>query len=424
MAGKMTGREAAVRALIACEASGAWSDAYLNGLIENEKMDRREAALAVRLCAGVLQNRSLCDWYLAPYIRKKLQPEIRQILRVGVYQLAFTDRIPPSAAVNEAVRLAGKLTNRGAAALVNAVLRRVSSAPLPEPPDGDDAQSLAIKYSHGTEFIEYFFRRIGPEKTRLLLEADNSVPQTALRVNRLKADPASALAALKEEGAEARAQGEFIYCERTGRISRLRAFRDGLVTVQDPAAARAVEAAGLEPGMRVLDACAAPGGKSFLAAQIMNDTGSILACDIYPEKLDIIKAGADRLGISIIETACLDASKPAEAMNEAFDAVLADVPCSGLGVIRKKPEIRYKTMKELAGLPRLQLDIADNLAAYVKKGGVLLYSTCTLLREENEDVTQQFLEKHREFSKETEETLWPFDGGTDGFYICRMRKKI
>ena len=418
----MTGREAAVRALTAFERSGARPDAYLDGLIKNEGMDRREAALAARLCGGVLQNRTLCDWYIEPYIRKKLDVEVRQILRTAVYQLAFT-RIHAGAAVNEAVELTKKLSNSGAASLVNAVMRRLSDGALPPPPQGDDTASLSIRYSHAPWLIDYFKALIGTEKTKLLLEADNAVPETCLRVNRLKCDPQTALAALTAEGAQARAEGDFIYCARTGRVSELKAFRDGLVTAQDPAAARAVELALLEPGMRVMDACAAPGGKSFLAAQIMADRGSILACDIHTSKLAKIAEGAERLGAGIISVQRRDASKPDRELFGSFDAVLADVPCSGMGVIAKKPEIRFKSPDEIAPLPAIQLAIADNLAAYVRKGGVLLYSTCTLMREENEGVTRAFTAAHGEFVTEEEETIWPFERRTDGFYICRLRKK-
>lgn len=423
MTGTVTAREAAVRALIAYENNGAWADAYLDGFIRNEGLDRREAALATRLCAGVLQNRTACDWYLEPYLKKKIQTEVRQILRTAVYQIAFMDRVPVHAAVSEAVKLAKKLTNSGAASLVNAVLRRLTSSGLPELPEGDDPESMSVRYSHSRELVEYFCRLIGTEKTRLLLEANNAAPGISLRVNRLKCSTDRAAELLRAQGIEVRVQGDFIYPEKTGSVTELDVFRDGLVTVQDEAAAQAVTGAGLRPGMRVLDACAAPGGKSFLAAQIMENRGEILACDIYSSKLADISEGAARLGINIIRTGRMDASKPCPELNEGFDAVLADVPCSGMGVIRKKPEIRNKRLEQLAQLPEIQLAIANNLAGYVKPGGVLVYSTCTLLREENEAVTGAFLAQHGEFEKKAEKTLWPFESGTDGFYICTMRKK-
>ncbi len=434
----MRAREAAARALLACEQRGAWSDAYLNGLFRREAPDVREAALAYRICAGVLQNREACDWYLRPWLKGKLQPAPRAILHCAVYQLAFMDRIPPSAAVNEAVELAKMLANPGAAKLVNAVLRRLTAAPLPPLPEGDDAESLSIRFSHPREWTEEFLARLGPEKTRKLLSLNNEPAPVTLRVNLLKGSPREAEAALRADGADPvpHVMEGFLAISAAGELTRLRAFREGLVTVQDPAAALPVFAAAAEPGMRVLDACAAPGGKSFLLAQCMENRGSILAGDYHEKKLKRIEEGAKRLGIGIIKTRAGDAGKPDPAMLGAFDLVLADVPCSGFGVIRKKPEIRYKTREQLARLPLVQRAVLEGAAACVRPGGCLIYSTCTLLREENEEVTKAFLSGHPEFRREAlelpepfgrteagERTIWPFEYETDGFYLCRMRKE-
>ena len=434
----MTGREIAVQALLNCEKRNAWSDAYLNGLLTKEKPERREAALGYRIFAGVLQNREACDWYLAPYLKGKLQPEVRAILRSAVYQLVFLDKIPASAAVNEAVELAKRMTNPGAAKLVNAVLRRLTAAPLPMLPAGNDGESLSVRYSRPREWTEYYLALLGEEKTRALLEADNRPAPTCLRVNRLKASPEQAQAALIEDGVEAKpaAMTDFFTAEQTGAVTELRAFREGMVTVQDPAAALPALASGVKPGMRVLDACAAPGGKSFLLAQKMENRGSILACDLHENKLRRIREGAERLGVTNLETRAQDARQPDSSLTERFDLVLADVPCSGLGVVRKKPEIRYKTRDEIAPLPETQLAILNGLSRCVKPGGTLLYSTCTLVREENEAVTGRFLGEHPEFARAPlelpqpfgtvecgERTVWPFEYDTDGFYLCRMVRK-
>lgn len=435
----MRAREAAVQALLACEKRGAWSDAYLNGLFDRESPDRREAALAYRISAGVLQNREACDWYLKPYLKGKLQSPIRAILRSAVYQIAFMDRIPVSAAVNEAVELAKRLGNPGAAKLVNAVLRRLTSGPLPPLPEGDDPENLSIRFSHPRPWVDYFLERLGKEDTKKLLALNNASAPVTLRVNRLKATSEEVAEILRQDGIEVcpSVMEGFFTVENPGALTSIRAFQDGLVTVQDPAAALPVFAAAARPGMSVLDCCAAPGGKSFLLAEQMEDQGSILSCDLHEKKLKRIEEGAQRLGISIIETCATDASKPLTAMQERFDLVLADVPCSGLGVIRKKPEIRYKTREQVATLPDTQLAILEGAASCLRSGGVLVYSTCTLLREENEAVTEAFLARHPEFSREAFElpspfgvaadgqrTLWPFEFETDGFYLCRMRKRI
>ena len=434
----MRAREAAVQALLACEKRGAWSDAYLNGLFDREKPDRREAALAYRICAGVLQNREACDWYLQPYVKGKLQSTVRTILRTAVYQLAFMDRIPASAAVNEAVELTKRLCNPGAAKLVNAILRRLTEKELPLLPQGDDPVSLSIRFSHPQHWVETWLGRLGTENTKAMLALNNLPAPVSFRVNKLKATVEEASAVLKEDGVEARpsvTEG-FLYGENPGDLNSLRAFREGFVTVQDPAAALPVFASSAGPGMRVLDCCAAPGGKSFLLAQQMENRGSILSCDLHENKLKRIEEGAQRLGIGIIETRAADAADPAADLLERFDLVLADVPCSGMGVIRKKPEIRYKSREQAALLPKMQLAILEGTAACLRPGGVLIYSTCTLLKEENEDVTDAFLARHPELTREGftlptpfgpvtegQRTIWPFEFETDGFYLCRMRKR-
>ena len=434
----MRAREAAVQALLACEKRGAWSDAYLNGLFDRASPDRRESALAYRICAGVLQNREACDWYLQPYIKGKLQPTVKAILRSAVYQIAFMDRIPVSAAVNEAVELAKRLANPGAARLVNAVLRHLTANALPPLPEGDTAEELSIRYSHPQPLVEYFLEALGTEKTRAMLALNNEPAPLNLRVNRLKASPEEAAEVLRREGIEVfpSAMEGFFRVENSGELTALKAFRDGMVTVQDPAAALPVFAAAVQPGMTVLDCCAAPGGKSFLLAEQMKDQGSILACDLHGNKLRRIEEGAQRLGINSIETCAADASKPLSAMKERFDLVLADVPCSGMGVVRKKPEIRYKSFEQIEQLPKTQLAILEGAAACLRSGGALIYSTCTLLKEENESVTDAFLSLHPEFRRERfslpdpfglaeegQRTVWPFEFETDGFYLCRLRKK-
>lgn len=429
----MTGRDAALRALLACRKSGAWSDGALKELLRG--MERREAALASRLCYGVLQNRMLLDWQLARFTKlEKLQPAVHEILRLALYQLTRTDRIPASAAVNEAVEQTKRFANPQAARLVNAVLRNVLRAqPLPQPED------LSIKYSHPQALTELLTAQFGRETAENLLKSHNEAPQTVLQVNRLRATGQEVADALREAGVECSAHPWLADCltvRGTGSLELLAVFEQGMFYVQDAAARLAVEAAGLQPGMRVLDCCAAPGGKSFAAAIAMQNRGSITSCDIHPHKLQLIEHGAARLGICILQTRLQDASKPVPEWESAMDAVLADVPCSGLGVIRKKPDIRYKDLAQTERLPELQLAILRQQARYVRPNGVLLYSTCTVLKRENEDVVQAFLQENPEFSAETVHfpqdsgipdgamtTLLPCTHGTDGFFICKLRRK-
>ena len=324
-------RDAALRALIAFRRDGAWPESALKDALRG--MDRREAALATRLCNGVLQNRMLLDHWLSGFVRGKLQPVVRDILRLAAYQLCFLDRIPPSAAVNEAVEQTRRLANQQAARLVNGVLRNLLRAmPLALPDD------LSLRYSHPEPIVRLFLAQFGREETERILQTDNEAPQTVLQVNPLRGNAD----ALLEELPGAQPHPWLPGCLTvSGPVEQTAAFHEGRVYVQDAAAHLAVAVSGIEPGMRVLDCCAAPGGKSFAAALQMQDRGTLYSCDIHPHRLDLIERGAERLGISILETHLQDASQPVPAWRSAMDVVLADVPCSGLGVIRKKPDIRY-----------------------------------------------------------------------------------
>ena len=428
--GTLTARDAALKALIACRKGGAWSDGASKELLTG--MDRRDAALASRLCYSVLQNRMLLDFRIDAFAKGKLRPVVRDILRLAVYQLQFTDKIPASAAVNEAVEQTKRLANPAAARLVNGILRNMLRSELPVP------QDIATKYSHPQALVDLFEAQFGAEKTERLLQSHNEAPQTVLQVNTLSADGKQVLGELTENGANAQKHPWLENCltvSGTGDLEHMDAYKNGRFYVQDAAARLAVEAAGLEPGMQVLDCCAAPGGKSFAAAIAMGDTGALFSCDIHPHKLKLIENGASRLHISIIKTFLQDASQPVEAWKGQMDAVLADVPCSGLGVIRKKPDIRYKELSQTERLPELQYAILSRQAAYVKPGGVLVYSTCTILRRENEDVCERFLADNPDFCTEIVRfppdsgipdgamtTLLPCDHGTDGFFICKFRR--
>lgn len=435
-------REAAMLTLAACERQGAWSDGYLKRTLRQQGLDRRDSALATRLCFGVLQNRMLLDWYLAAFCSarlEKLELNVLCCLRVAAYQLLFLDKIPASAAVNEAVSLTRKYCrNPRAAGMVNGMLRSMLRAgELPEPAGTDELETLSIRYSHPRWLVEAFSERLGTDGAAQLLAADNRQPLMTAQANTCKA-PAEQLARMLEaDGVEVQAHPWLPGClelSGTGDLERLAAYRQGAFYVQDSAARLAVTAAGAGPGQRVLDCCAAPGGKSFAAAIDMNNRGEVISCDIHPHKIKLLEAGRDRLGLSCVEPCLQSAAERRVEWQAAFDTVITDVPCSGLGIIRKKPDIRYKAPEPLAGLPEVQRRILDNCAGYVRPGGVLLYSTCTLLKRENEDVVAAFLAGHDEFSLEPFElphwgrqegmvTFWPHIHDTDGFFIAKLRRK-
>lgn len=437
-----TAREAALTVLSRCRLNQAFSDTLLDSVIRAAGLDSRDAALCTRLCYGVLQNQLLCDFYINHYAgkSKKLEPKLRDILRLGAYQILFLDKIPSHASVNEAVELSKKSGLSRASGLVNAILRRISENKenLPEIPTGDKIEYLSIKYSTPRPLVALFLGEFDPDFTEGLLAANNAPVPVTIQTNTLKTTVSALTDALSGQGLSPMPNpllSNALDLSGGGDLSRLEAHQNGLFYVQDAAAMLAVLAAAPIPGSRVLDACSAPGGKSFAAGILMENRGSILSCDIHENKLRHIEAGAKRLGIGLISTAAMDATKPAPDLLGAFDLVIADVPCSGLGVIRKKPDIRDKDISALAGLPAIQEDILEALAALVAPGGCLLYSTCTILARENSGPVERFLSRHPEFTKEAfclpepigavsegTITLYPHIHGTDGFFICKLRK--
>ena len=435
----MGARETALCALIACRKEGAWSNGVLKTYIQRDRLDSRDAGLAARLCYGVLQNRGKLDFYLKQLYTgksKDLHPAVRDILRLGLYQIYELDKIPDSAAVNESVNLAKKYTkNPKAAAVVNGVLRNAvrTKGQLTEPTD------YADRYSHPEELIALLKGSLPKGKLEPMLIADNEAPPTAIQVNTLKTTAEELTKHLEAQGVCVRPHSWMQDClvlSDTGSIEHLDGFGQGLFYVQDPASRLSVLCAQLpKEGAEVLDCCAAPGGKSFAAAVAMAGKGTIRACDIHPHKLGLIQSGAARLGLENITVCRQDAAEPVPQWVGRMDAVITDVPCSGLGIIRKKPDIRYKNIEEMAELPVLQREILNNQAQYVKIGGVLMYSTCTVLKRENEEVVTAFLKDHPEFAAEPLPlpevfpknesgmlTLIPCEYDTDGFFICRLRR--
>ena len=434
----MGARETALNVLIACRREEGWSNGVLKEYIRRDKLDRRDAALATRLCYGVVQNRLKLDFYLQQLLTGKLKdlhPVVRDILHLGLYQLLEMDKVPDSAAVNESVSLAKKYCKKQSFApgLVNAVLRKATASPLQQPAGWQE------KYSHPQALIDLLKPYVGKERIEAMLRANNEAPDTVVQVNTLRVSTADLSAQLAEEGVSAQPHPWMADClvlSGTGNLEQLPSFQRGLFYVQDPAAKLSVLCAQIPAGSRVLDCCASPGGKSFAASIAMGGTGSITACDVYAHKTELIAGGAARLGLENIAVQQADATVPVPQWAGQMDAVIADVPCSGYGIIRKKPDIRYKNLRQMEALPALQLQILKNVSAYVRPGGVLLYSTCTLVYGENEGLVAAFLRENGDFYLEKlplppnfpeNETgmlaLVPGEYDTDGFFIARMRRK-
>ena len=438
----MGARETALNVLIACRKEGAWSNSVLKTYVSRDRLDRREAALASRLCYGVLQNRGKLDFYLQQLLTGKLKdlhPAVRDILHLGLYQLYETDRIPDSAAVNESVSLAKKYCPkvRSAPGLVNAVLRSAVSKrdSLQQP------ETLHDRYSHPQGLLALLKAYVGEDRLEGMLIANNSAPKTYAQVNTLKTTQAQLQAILRNEGVSAEVHPWLKDClilSDTGSLEKLESFQNGLFYIQDPAAKLSVLCARLpEEPICILDCCASPGGKSFAAAMATAGKASIISCDIHPHKAELLQKGAERLGLPQMTALVQDAAQQNPQWVGKMDAVIADVPCSGYGIIRKKPDIRYKDPDTMNDLPALQLAILNNQAAYVKPGGVLMYSTCTLVRRENEGVVEKFLKQNPDFVTEKLSlpdifpenetgmlTLVPGEYDTDGFFICRLRRKV
>lgn len=439
MTKKTTARIAAFRALDRCERDGAWSAAALDSMLREAELSERDSALASRLFLGVLQNETCLDHYLNLFCTSKTEPKLRLVLRLGAYQLLFLDKIPDHAAVSESVELCRAIGAERGAPLVNAVLRKLSGSKdqLPPIPGEGSAQYLSVRYSHPLWLAERLIGELGYAGTEAFFRANNDTPPLCIQLNRLRVKPEDYSRALERHGYSFQLFPELPGCmELTGgKTTSLPGYEDGLFYVQDRAARIAVQAAGVRPGMQILDACSAPGGKTLAAVLEAEGKCSITSCDLHEKKLRLVRASAEKLGLSsCVNTCAADARSFRPDWDCAFDLVMADVPCSGLGVIRKRPEIRRKSEAELRGLPQIQHDILNNLCRYVKPGGVLMYSTCTVLREENQEQIRIFLQTHPDFLAEEFSvgdihstggcyTFWPQTDGTDGFFAAKLRRK-
>ena len=409
------GREAALKALARHRRQGGKLDGFLRE--STAELDPREAALATRLCYGVTQTERLLELGLSDFVNlKRAHPKIIDILYAGAYQLWFMDKIPRHALVDESVRLARKAAPHSAG-MVNAVLRRLPD----EPPESDDPR---VRYSIPDWMWERVSAVYGAEQAEAFFRACNDIPPVTAHINPLKPGLAPP---------EGEPHPFLPGCVNiSGSVDRMESFRRGGFTVADAASRLCVLALGTRPGMSVWDVCAAPGGKTAMTAFEMNNDGYILSTDVSPEKLSPLDAAMTRLGVTIVKAATGDGR--VFSPDREFDAVLCDAPCSGLGVLRKKPDIRNRTREQAALLPPVQLAILQNAARFVKPGGTLVYSTCTVLPEENEEVAAEFLRGNSGFRPvgftlpgigdfpDGQVTLLPHRHGTDGFFIAKMER--
>ena len=430
-------RAAAVQALLQVEAGG-YSNLVLKSRFTGFQASPQEKAFAAAVFYGTIERKNTLDHCLEKFLRKpimKLDAPVRAILRAGLYQAQYMKSVPVHAAVNESVALCRRMGKASAAGLVNAVLRRAASVDVYSETFSDEIQRLCVWYSVSRPIAQLLCRELG-DNAEQLLAASFTKPVLSVRVNTLKISPQKLCRQLAAHGITAR-QGcvpNSLILEDAGDITALQEFLSGLFHVQSEASQAACAALGVKPGDKVVDVCAAPGGKTATLAQDMENTGALFSRDAMENRVPLIGQTLTRLGISCVNTACSDARVYDEKLDGA-DAVLCDVPCTGLGVLAKKPDIRYKTLDGLEQLYSTQRDILETSARYVKKGGKLVYSTCTVNPRENEEIVQEFLARHPEFQpaqyrcpvpgacvRNGMTTLYPFFTQTDGFFIASLER--
>jgi len=420
-------RKTAYEVLLDVEKNQAYSNLSLNNFIEKNKPD--SPAFVREIVYGVLENKILLDHILSQLVLsglKKVKKQDLTLLRMGVYQLMSMNSVPEYAAVNETVNMA-KVFARGRERFVNGVLRGYTKKrdQLVMPgKEADLAEYLSVMYSAEKWIVKLWLDAYGAEDTEAILEASNRTPELTVRTNLLKTGRTELKSILEGQGFEVSETLESprgLIVKGSG-ILNTDAYREGLFSVQDEASMLASEALDAKPGDFVIDVCAAPGGKSFATAEMMSGEGRVCSMDIYEHKLKLMETQAKRTGITNIELICHDSTEALAEFAEKADKVLADVPCSGLGVIRRKPEIKYKGNEELQELIERQSKILAAASTYVKPGGTLVYSTCTINPAENQLQTEKFLYSNGDFEKVEERQLFP-TMGIDGFYICKMVRK-
>lgn len=438
-------REIAVDTVVQVIEEKAYSNIVLNNNLRESGLSDKDKALVTELVYGTIKYKYTIDKILKCFLEKnfdKTDKYVLSLLRVSIYQLKYLDKIPEFAAVNEGVELAKNKVSRGASKFVNGVLRNYLRNKDKVFYNEDNVyERLAFIYSYPQWMIKLFVAQYGMEKAEDILKGLNARPGVTVRVNSFKMSYDEAFEKLSEAGyniEKGSVAKEAIAITRGSGIESNLLFAEGDITVQDESAMLVGEAMDIKEGLTVMDLCSAPGGKTTHMAELLKNTGKVYAFDIYDHKLKLIESNYKRLGLTNIELGIMDASKEEEKYFDMADRVLIDVPCSGLGIIRKKPEIKYtKREKELKSIVSIQRNIMETASKYVKKGGILLYSTCTVNKGENEENIQWFLKNNKNYELESldfgsHENILYSDGGCvtilpdehmDGFFIARLRRK-
>lgn len=456
---RKTAREVALETLLKVAEAGAYSNLQLNRALQEAQLSRPDAGLATELVYGTIQHQRLLDERLQELVTKgfnKLTPWVLVLLRMSAYQLLMLDRIPAHAAVNEAVVIAKRRGHSGISGMVNGVLRNMERnlAELRKPLDlADPVKRIGITYSYPDWLVKRWIDTYGEAITEQICASGNEPPHNSVRVNPLRLSRDKAAEMLAEgSGGEAtieasKLSAHALIISGIGNVAGTEGYRTGLWSLQDESSMLVAEVCAPKPGMKVLDCCAAPGGKTTHLAELMEDRGQVIANDVHPHKKQLIEEQAARLGLTSVQAVTGDAAELASRFEPgSFDVVLLDAPCSGFGVIRRKPEIKWtKSAEDVHAIAALQEQLMDEAAKLVRIGGTLVYSTCTIEREENERQVAKFLERHPAYKldaawpeqvlrplQEAHAIAEPFSGmvqllpqqfGSDGFFIARLTRQ-
>lgn len=437
-------REIALKTLYKIDKEQAYSNIELNEQIKQNKkiLEDKDIGLISEIVYGVTTWKLTLDEIIKKHSKiklKKISPWIINILRMGIYQIIFLDKIPKSAAVNESVNLAKRYGHTSSSNFVNAILRKVEKEDYEEFfKIKEDIDRISKTTSMPKWIVETLIKENGIEQAEQICKNSNLKPNTTIRINKLKITKEELKQKLQKKKIEYKEPQkentqekntntqDFLILNKVKNIENLQEFKEGLFTIQDLSAGQTAKILAPKPGEKVLDACSAPGGKTTYLAELMNNNGKIEAWDIHEHRTKLVEENAKRLGINIIKTQVKDATKYDKNLNEKYEKILLDVPCLGIGVIKRKPDIKWQRKPEdLEEITSIQKNILNNCSKYLKKGGTLVYSTCSILKEENEDIINRFLDKNNEFEidKENIVKILP-NQEEDGFFICKIHKKI
>lgn len=432
-------RSLALETLIRVFEKNSYSNIALNNALEKSNLSDRDKALATNIVYGTIQYKIFLEYQLQPLLKTKIKDNfIKPLLLMSAYQYFFLEKVPANAIFDEANKLAKRFSKKNSSSfrLVNAILRNLQRQGEILPSKKDIVTYYSVKYSFPKWLVKYFIESFGQEKAEKILQSSNKPAPNSIRISE-EESPQKITKTLEKEGFTVIPSELSYSClfVEPGQVAKSELFKEGKITIQDSAASLAVEAFDFTGDETVLDACSAPGGKTVQIAQNLDD-GTVTALDIHENKLSLVRRAAERLKVSEkVKTKALDARKAAEYFSQGqFDKILVDAPCSGLGLIRRKPEIRYeKSINDIKHLSKIQGDILDSVASLLKEGGELVYSTCTITKQEDEDAVQKFLEKHPEFElvpiqvgtlpEQKMVKIFPDEYDSDGFFIAKFKKR-